>query len=422
MAPFAQPRSARLIILALAFALALAANPRGEAAAPAASPLAALIVERLQLMPAVAAHKWHRELPIEVPAREAAVLAAARRDALRLGLEVGPVADFMQAQMTAAKALQQQHFERWAAGEPVPAAPDLDNRLRPKLLELGTAILETARHEPLRTGELEPLVAAGLDRTLVTALEASARRLTVYPNRLRQVLDAGVLRVGTTGDYAPFSHRPEPAAAYQGIDIDLARDLAEGLGVALELVATSWPTLLEDLAGGHWDIAMSGVSRTLPRLRAASLSRGYHSGGKTPIARCDRAADFASLAAIDRPGVRVIVNPGGTNEAFVDGRLSQARKVTHADNRTIFHALIEGRADVMITDRIEVTLVSRRHPELCATMASNLSYQEKAYLLPGDWRWLDYVDGWLSLRLADGTVDRVFERHGLTRTPTAEAR
>jgi len=410
---------ARCSVLALVLVLALAPEARGEAAAPDGSPLAALIAERLQLMPAVAAYKWHRQLPIEAPAREAAVLAAARRDALRLGLALGPVAEFMGAQMTAAKALQQQYFERWAAGEPVPAAPDLERRLRPRLLELGTAILEAARHGPLRAGEIEPLLESGLDPTLLAALEASARRLTVYPNRLRQVLDAGVLRVGTTGDYEPFSHRPKPTAAYQGIDIDLARDLAESLGVALELVATSWPTLLEDLAAGHWDIAMSGVSRTLPRLRAASLSRGYHSGGKTPIARCDRAADFASLAAIDRPEVRVIVNPGGTNEAFVDGRLQQARKVTHDDNRTIFDALLSDRADVMITDRIEVTLMSRRHPELCATMAADLSYQEKAYLLPADWRWLDYVDGWLSLRLADGTVDRIFERHGITRTPAA---
>jgi len=409
-------------ILALLLVLALAPNAQGAAAAPGGSPLAALIAERLQLMPAVAAYKWHRQLPIEAPAREAAVLAAARRDALRLGLTLAPVAEFMAAQMTAAKALQQQHFERWAAGEPVPAAPDLEGRLRPRLLELGTAILEAARQAPLRAGALEPLLESGLDPALVTALEASARRLTVYPQRLRQILDAGVLRVGTTGDYAPFSHRPEPTAPYQGIDIDLARDLAQGLGVALELVATSWPTLLDDLAAGHWDIAMSGVSRTLPRLRTASLSRGYHSGGKTPIARCDRAADFASLAAIDRPGVRVIVNPGGTNETFVDTRLRQARKVPHADNRTIFDALLGGRADVMITDRIEVTLMSRRHRELCATMADNLTYQEKAYLLPADWRWLDYVDGWLSLRLADGTVDRVFEHHGLTRTPAAGAR
>jgi len=417
------PCGAGLRALALALALTLAPGAHGEGAHPSDATLAALIIERLQLMPAVAAHKWHHRLPIEVPERETAVLAAARRDALRLGLQVGPVADFMTAQMTAAKALQRHSFERWAAGAAVPEAPDLDAVLRPRLIELGSAILRSARHSALRDGDLEPLLKTGLDPALVARLEATAQRLVTYPDRLTQILDGGVLRVGTTGDYPPFSHRPDgPTATYAGIDIDLARDLATSLGVTLELVATSWPTLLEDLAAGHWDIAMSGVSRTLQRLRTGTLSRGYHSGGKAPIARCDRAAGFGDLAAIDRPDVRVIVNPGGTNEAFVDGRLRQARKVIHEDNRTIFDALMAGRADVMITDRIEVTLMHRRHPELCATMGTNLSYQEKAYLLPVDWRWLHYVDSWLALRLADGTLDRTFERQGLTRTPVAGAR
>ena len=232
-----------------------------------------------------------------------------------------------------------------------------------------------------------------------------------------------MLRVGTTGDYLPFSYRRDgPDSVYEGIDIELAADLAASLGVTLEFVPTSWPTLLEDLADGAWDVAMSGVSRTLARQRHAVMSRGYHSGGKTPIARCERAAEFAGLAAIDRPDVRVIVNPGGTNEAFVDAHLEQARKVLHPDNRSVFDALVAGEADLMITDRIEVTLMSRRYAELCATMATNLSYQEKGYLLPPDWRWLSYVDSWLAQRLADGTLDRAFERHDLTRTPVAAAR
>jgi cyclohexadienyl dehydratase len=56
------------------------------------------------------------------------------------------------------------------------------------------------------------------------------------------------------------------------------------------------------------------------------------------------------MAAIDQPGVRVIVTPGGTNERFDRAHLQKATIVPWSDNATIFDALLEGKADLMITD------------------------------------------------------------------------
>ena len=187
------------------------------------------------------------------------------------------------------------------------------------------------------------------------------------------------------------------------------------MGVQPEFVLTSWPALIDDLQTGNYDIAMSGVSRTLARQQVGLLSRPYHADGKTPIGRCADRARFGSLDRIDQPDVRVVVNPGGTNERFVDERIRQARKVLHPDNRTIFAEIAAGRADVMFTDRIEVDLQARRHPELCALLADDLTYQEKSYLMPQDPIWLEFVDTWLALRLAEGAVDAAFAAHGAAR-------
>src|SRR5690606_29352588 len=142
---------------------------------------------------------------------------------------------------------------------------------------------------------------------------------------------------------------------------------------------------------------------TLDRQRVGYLSAPYYVGGKTAIARCREAAGYSSLEAIDRPGVRVIVNPGGTNEAFVDAHLHRVRKVLHQDNRTIFDALAAGAADVMITDRVEVELQAARNPELCAAAPENFTYQEKGYLMPQDTPLKEFVNTWLELAIADGT-------------------
>ena len=71
----------------------------------------------------------------------------------------------------------------------------------------------------------------------------------------------------------------------------------------------------------------------------------------------------------------------------------------------------------MITDRVEVQLQSARHPELCGTMIGNLNRQQKAYLLPQDAVWKEYVDTWLKQRLDDGIIAAAFSAHGVQLDP-----
>jgi len=73
--------------------------------------------------------------------------------------------------------------------------------------------------------------------------------------------------------------------------------------------------------------------------------------------------------------------------------------------------LVDGSADVMITDSIEVALQTRRHPELCGTMAQTLTYQEKGYLMPRDDALKTFVDLWLELRMGDGTVNDLIQKY-----------
>jgi cyclohexadienyl dehydratase len=399
----------------LLFPLTLLTLAAASAPPAAASELVALMAERLALMDEVAAHKWQHGLPVEDPAREAVVLDRAVQDALRFGFTPESSRRFFAAQIDAAKELQHHWFARWQAGESPPGnVPDLQGALRPELLRLGTEILAAAAEQPAGGAPLADhglATVPGLAPDSAARLVDAARRLERFANRLDQILATGVLRVGTTGDYAPFSHREGDAGDFHGIDVDLARELAAALDVRAVFVPTSWPRLLEDLQAGRYDIAMSGVSRILDRQQVGFLSVPYYVGGKAAIARCAEAGRYRSLSAIDRPGVRVVVNPGGTNERFVDTHVHRARKILHPDNRTVFRELVAGRADVMITDRIEVELQSARHEALCGTLDGTLTYQEKAYLMPRDTVWKAFVDTWLELALADGTVARVFRAH-----------
>jgi chorismate mutase-like protein len=246
---------------------------------------------------------------------------------------------------------------------------------------------------------LQSVAVAGL----LAALPAQAARLDDIAAR-------GVLRVGSTGDYKPFSYRPA-GDAFIGMDVDLARELAQALGVRLQLVPTSWPTLMADLDADKFDIALSGVSVTAERQRQALFSVPYLHDGKTPITRCADTARFQTLAQIDRPDVRLIVNPGGTNERFARTHAPHAQLTVYPDNVTIFGQIVSGAADLMMTDAIETRLQQRLHPQLCAVHPdAPFDRVDKAILLPRDQALKARVDQWLQQRLDSGDVQRRLDR------------
>ena len=235
--------------------------------------------------------------------------------------------------------------------------------------------------------------------------------LPVRADRLNDVRARGTLRVGTTGDYKPFSYRTNEASPFIGLDIELAQRLAKALGVRVEWVATSWPGLMADFAANRYDIAMSGVSISAERQRVALFSMAYLRDGKTPIARCENQARFQTLEQIDRPRVRVVVNPGGTNERFARANLKQATIALWPDNITIFDRIVSGEADLMITDAIEARLQQRLRPALCAVHPeSPFDLSEKAYLLPSEEGWKREIDTWLQPLVDSGEIARMLEK------------
>ena len=226
---------------------------------------------------------------------------------------------------------------------------------------------------------------------------------------LSRIRAAGVLRVGTTGDYTPFSLK-QPDGSYQGADIDMAYDLAERLDVGITFVPTVWVDLLDDFLADKFDIAMGGVTVTAARAERAFFSIPTFVDGKRPLARTADRDCFTSLEAIDQPGVRLIANPGSANEAFARAHFKRATVIIHHDNASVFDELVAGRADVMITDGLEADHQARLHPELCAVVAAPFTRLEKAYMFAQDPAMKAYIDDWLGAAFASGQWQRALDR------------
>ena len=229
--------------------------------------------------------------------------------------------------------------------------------------------------------------------------------------RLDSIAGGGVLRVGLTEDYRPFSF-VDASGKVEGIDVDMAMSLAQSLGVRLEIVKTSWSALKSDLETDSFDIAMGGITITLDRQKTGLFSNPVFSSGKTPITHCGDESKYETMAAIDQPDVRVIVNPGGTNERFDRAHLQKATIVPWRDNATIFDALVEGKADLMITDAIETRVQAKLHPGVLCPIHPNapFDHSELAYWMPRDPIFAAYVNQWLNLLDLSGEHQAILAR------------
>jgi cyclohexadienyl dehydratase len=239
---------------------------------------------------------------------------------------------------------------------------------------------------------------------------APAAGATAAASRLPAILARGTLRVCTTGDYKPYSFL-KADGTFEGIDIDMADSLAKSLGVKAEYVKTTWSHLMNDFLA-KCDIAVGGVSTTLERQKHVFFTQPYMIDGKAPIARCADVDKYQTLAQIDQPTTRVIVNPGGTNERFAKQYLPHAKLTVYSDNVTIFKQILDGKADVMVTDASETLLQHKLNPGLCSIHPDKpFQYGEKAYMVPqGDVTYQQYVDQWLHLSRETGEFQAISDK------------
>lgn len=247
-----------------------------------------------------------------------------------------------------------------------------------------------------------------------TSLNKTSSQRTAQSEQLstlERIQRKNIIRIGTTGDYIPFSY---PSAtnidSLQGIDIALSRNLARSFGVELQLVKTTWPTLLDDMHSNKFDIGMSGITITDERKKRFLFSIPLLTSGKVAIARDENSVKYKSIEAINMPNVRVIVNPGGTNELFAREHFPDATLILNVDNLDIFENLVSGKADVMITDAIETLVQEILHPELDAVNPNNpFNTFEIGYLLPNDPVFKKYIDEWINRIQQNGTFERIFD-------------
>jgi cyclohexadienyl dehydratase len=208
-----------------------------------------------------------------------------------------------------------------------------------------------------------------------------------------------VWRVGTSGDYAPFS--VAKGSSYRGFDIELARRYAADRGLDVVFVRFRWPNLLRDLEAGRFEVAMSGV--TIAPLRSATGTFSVPLVETGAVALIRDPLRFGDLEALDRTHVRISVNAGGHLEAAARAQFPHATLVAIGDNAAVVRALADGEVDAAVTDTAEASSWEKEVPGV--RRIGPFTRDRKAILVAAgaEERAAD-LDAWLLEREADGTL------------------
>ncbi len=234
--------------------------------------------------------------------------------------------------------------------------------------------------------------------------------------KVAEIIERGILLIGTTGDYRPLSFC-EPDGTYWGFDIEVAKEIAKELGVEAVFIKTSWPTLTADVLAEPqtFDMAMGGITITDTRCETMLMSEGYLANGKTILCRASESERYKSLTDMDKPEVRVMVNPGGLNEKFANENLMHATIIVHLKNEEIPTLIAEGEADIMITEITEAPYYVQTDSRLAAPLLNEpFNHGEIGVLMrKGQDDLLQVVNNTIRKMKSDGTLHRLHEKYGL---------
>jgi len=231
---------------------------------------------------------------------------------------------------------------------------------------------------------------------------------------LKDILDKGVLKVGTTGDWNPMTVKDPATNSYEGYDIDVMTELAKDLGVELEFVATDWKTLVNGVIGGNYH--MTGSASISPaRMKAAGFSESYISVQIQPYTTTDKADRFSGWDSINQDGVKVAATLGTTFEKLVKEwfpntaiKAVEAPALQHQE-------VLSGRSDVFVTSNIEGATLTKKFDKLVAIdIEAARAPTPIAMLLPQDDQvWINYVNNWIKIKKAGGFFEATGAKWGL---------
>lgn len=231
---------------------------------------------------------------------------------------------------------------------------------------------------------------------------------------LDKVISTNELKVCVWPQYYGISYVDPRTQNIEGIDSDLAVELAKDLNVNLKFVKSSFPSLIEDIKTNKCDIAMYAIGKTEQRIKQIRFTSAHLQSDIYAITTTSN-KKIKSWNDIDKKGVVVAVAKETYHETVMKERLQNASLVVIQGFKQREEEVQAGRADVFMTDYPYAKKM------LAQTQWARVVKPEKVYYLSeyawavayGDDKFYNRVEIFIRKIKKDGRLLSIAKKHGL---------
>lgn len=231
------------------------------------------------------------------------------------------------------------------------------------------------------------------------------------PTVLDRISQRGVLVVGTAASMPPFNMTTKEGDVI-GLEPDMAKLMAEEMGVKLRFEVIPFSELLPALEAGKVDLILSQMTITGKRNMKVAFVGPYFISGKSFVTKIKWIASVKDASQVDSPKTTMVALKGSTSQTFVEKDVPKAKLVLAKDYDEAVDMLLKGKVDAMVADYPICVLTVLRNPgEGLISVITPLNYEPIGIALPGkDPLVVNWMENFLTTLEESGGLDLLKER------------
>ena len=170
-------------------------------------------------------------------------------------------------------------------------------------------------------------------------------------NTLDKVKDKGTLTVALNPHFAPFEFKTiqDGKDTIAGADIEIAKAIADELGVKVKFSEMSFDNVLASVQSGKADIAISGISATKERQKIFDFSDTYYESETVLVVKKDATGTYKETGDFVKKSVAV--QKGSIQENIAKANLSDANVVSLAQPGEAINELKSGQVEGVVLEK-----------------------------------------------------------------------
>lgn len=235
----------------------------------------------------------------------------------------------------------------------------------------------------------------------------------VFSSVLDEIVQNGILKVGTTGDFPGWSFKNPETNEYEGFDIDVAKKLASDMGVDVEFVPTDWKNLVSGVVSSKYHMT-SSASITAKRALTAGYTNSYYGTGTVAMTLTKNNSEINNWESIDE-SKSIAVTMGTVFENEAKKSFPNSKIIAVEAPAREYQEVLSGRADVSLTSKVDALKLVTLYPELSIV---NLDEPKNAKLFAilvprEDQEWINFINHWIADQKNKGFFDQTAAKFGL---------